>query len=62
MIILPYDDIADPMNGTKEGNSNADSEIECPRCGFMMAHIQTCHLRCNNCGAEMTCSDKGSVW
>jgi hypothetical protein len=27
-----------------------------------MIAIQACHLRCNNCGAELTCSDKGHFW
>ena len=27
-----------------------------------MIAIQVCHLRCNNCGAELTCSDKGHFW
>jgi len=38
------------------------NNIECPRCGFTMTYIQACHVRCHNCGAELTCSDKGSFW
>ena len=41
---------------------HAKNKLECPRCGFIMAHIQACHLRCPNCGAELTCSDKGMFW
>ena len=39
-----------------------EKNIECLRCGFIMTYIQTCHVRCDNCGAELTCSDKGSFW
>jgi hypothetical protein len=35
---------------------------QCPRCGHVMTRLQTCHLRCKNCGAELTCSDKGLYW
>lgn len=38
-----------------------ESEI-CDVCGFKMKQIQPCHLRCPNCGAQLDCSDKGSVW
>lgn len=38
-----------------------NSEV-CMICGFIMGEINVCHLRCDNCGAEMDCSDKGSVW
>ena len=34
----------------------------CPICENNMIAIQVCHLRCNNCGAELTCSDKGHFW
>ncbi|HET8856187.1 MAG TPA: hypothetical protein VFM28_01540 [Nitrososphaeraceae archaeon] len=34
----------------------------CPICKNKMSSIQACHLRCNNCGAELTCSDKGYFW
>lgn len=36
--------------------------IHCPVCENVMIHLQSCHLRCNSCGAELTCSDKGSIW
>ena len=39
-----------------EGNS------QCPKCGYLMTSLQACHLRCENCGAELTCSDKGLYW
>jgi DNA-directed RNA polymerase subunit RPC12/RpoP len=45
-----------------EQQSESKEEIECPRCGFTMKHLQVCHLRCNNCGAELTCSDKSFYW
>jgi len=35
---------------------------KCPICEEEMGELSACHLRCNNCGAEMDCSDKGSVW
>ncbi len=35
---------------------------KCPRCEFEMEELSACHLRCDNCGSEMDCSDKGSVW
>ena len=34
----------------------------CIRCDTIMTPIQPCHLRCNNCGAELDCGDKGSYW
>jgi hypothetical protein len=34
----------------------------CPICENKMIAIQSCHLRCNNCGSELTCSDKGNFW
>ncbi len=30
----------------------------CIRCGTEMTPIQACHERCDNCGAELTCSDE----
>ncbi len=38
------------------------SGIACLVCGNAMEALQACHLRCRNCGAEMTCGDKGAVW
>ena len=35
---------------------------KCPICDFEMGELSACHLRCDNCGSEMDCSDKGSVW
>jgi len=32
-------------------------EMICLQCGEEMDKIQECHLRCTNCGAELTCSD-----
>ena len=34
----------------------------CMKCFADMEEISPCHLRCPNCGMEMDCSDKGSVW
>jgi len=45
-----------------EGDSAKDLDVDCPRCRFKMTSIQACHLRCSNCGAELTCSDKGNFW
>lgn len=36
--------------------------VLCPTCENIMSNLQSCHLRCNNCGAELTCSDKGFIW
>jgi hypothetical protein len=36
--------------------------INCPRCGFEMKHLQSCHLICTNCGGHMDCSEKGLTW
>lgn len=38
------------------------SKEKCERCGFKMKELTVCHLICENCGAHMDCSDKGSVW
>ena len=46
---------------TVKSSSNSLNHI-CLRCGFEMGELSSCHLRCTNCGAEMDCSDKGSVW
>ena len=35
---------------------------KCIICGGKMIDIQVCHLRCENCGAVLDCSDKGSFW
>jgi transcription initiation factor IIE alpha subunit len=44
-------------------NKEQEKEIPiCPICEKKMIVIQACHLRCNNCGAELTCSDKGHFW
>ena len=48
------------MNVNEE--TSGRNSVECPRCGFTMTPIQVCHLRCQNCGNELTCSDKGSFW
>ena len=29
----------------------------CDRCGEEMEQLQVCHMRCPNCGNELTCSD-----
>jgi predicted RNA-binding Zn-ribbon protein involved in translation (DUF1610 family) len=39
-----------------------DSQTACLVCGAKMETIQACHLRCPNCGSEMTCGEKGLVW
>lgn len=44
-----------------KSSSNSQNHI-CLRCAFEMGELSACHLRCTNCGAEMDCSDKGSVW
>ena len=35
---------------------------ECPICGHTMDRMQACHLHCNNCGAVLDCTDKGTFW
>lgn len=37
-------------------------EIRCPRCNSKMTDMQACHMICENCGAHLDCSDKGSFW
>ena len=37
-------------------------KVKCPICDEEMEELSACHLRCDNCGSEMDCSDKGSVW
>jgi len=32
------------------------TKIECIRCGSVMGEITACHLKCLNCGSELTCS------
>jgi len=32
-------------------------EKTCEICGNIYTNIQTCHQKCLNCGAEITCSD-----
>ncbi len=39
-----------------------NANTECLVCGSGMETIQACHLRCPNCGSEMTCGEKGIVW
>lgn len=48
------------MNNVMEAEQK--QSVECPRCGFEMKNMTACHLRCNNCGAELTCSDKSFYW
>ena len=36
--------------------------VKCFICGHNMKSIQSCHLKCLNCGSEMDCSDKGWTW
>jgi len=36
--------------------------MNCPICENEMDKMQACHLVCNNCGAHLDCSDKGSYW
>jgi len=54
-----------------DDNANTDEahdtirELEvakCFICGNNMKSIQSCHLKCLNCGSEMDCSDKGWIW
>ena len=37
-------------------------KVKCPICDEEMEELSACHLRCDNCGSEMDCSDKGSDW
>ena len=45
-----------------EGGEDDRKGVECPRCGQLMISIQACHLLCTRCGANLDCSDKGTVW
>lgn len=35
---------------------------ECPKCGFQMKNMTSCHMICPNCGSHLDCSDKGNFW
>lgn len=35
---------------------------KCDTCGSIMTELQPCHLQCRNCGAQLDCTDKGTVW
>ncbi|HEV8387469.1 MAG TPA: hypothetical protein VGQ03_07600 [Nitrososphaera sp.] len=50
------------MTNEKMLEAGQETEVECPRCGFMMKRMQACHLFCANCGGHYDCSDKGGVW
>ena len=40
-----------------------DEKVEkCPRCNSVMKMISECHVRCESCGAEYDCNDKGLIW
>lgn len=43
-------------------DSNQVKIVSCPVCNNEMTFIQTCHLRCMVCGAELSCEDKGWFW
>lgn len=43
-------------------NTKVKEKHECPICNNEMVDIQVCHLMCFYCGANMDCSDKGTVW
>ena len=45
-----------------ETNIRGQKPAICPLCNNEMAFIQTCHVRCNVCGTELSCEDKGWFW
>ena len=46
--------------GVKDRAKNQKHKVECIRCGSIIGEITECHLKWQNCGAELTCSDKGN--
>jgi len=36
-----------------ENKEDKENVRKCLRCGFAMFSIQSCHLRCENCGSEL---------
>jgi|ETNvirenome_6_85_1030632.scaffolds.fasta_scaffold222553_2 predicted Zn-ribbon and HTH transcriptional regulator len=50
-------------HATEEKDEQSMNDVNhlpvCSMCNFEMHEIQRCHLRCPNCGSELTCSD---VW
>lgn len=43
--------------GLVEKEMIRNDELVCLVCGEEMDKLQECHLRCPNCGSEITCSD-----
>lgn len=62
-----FDILIDSEKHTSSEVKEADVVIDdekpnvCLKCGFEMTPIQSCHLKCENCGAEKDCSDT-PVW
>ncbi|WP_172602328.1 hypothetical protein [Candidatus Nitrosocosmicus franklandus] len=52
----------DEIFGKKDGEKKQTKKPLCIRCGSPMGQLSACHLKCLNCGAELTCSDKGNFW
>lgn len=53
----------EPDVGDYEEIEKFNTLPDCPKCEFKsMRKMTECHLICENCGAHMDCSDKGSVW
>jgi len=42
-----------PYQVEDESKKNTENGKKCLRCGFDMFNIQSCHLRCENCGSEL---------
>ena len=58
--LLQHSELEREIETTKPNKKK--TKIECIRCGSIMGEITVCHLKCLNCGAELTCSDKGNFW
>jgi hypothetical protein len=58
--LLYHIELAQNIDVTKPDHKS--TKIECIRCGSVMGEITVCHLKCLNCGSELTCSDKGNFW
>jgi len=43
----------------KTPSSETVGSVHCELCNYEMKELQRCHLRCPNCGSELTCSD---IW
>ena len=46
----------------QQGPQSKNKSVSCPVCNNEMTYIQSCHVKCMACGAELSCEDKGWFW